>query len=122
MAQKRITENPTLNDEIVLEFTTPDDSGCLIADPYKVDKIVIYFIERSFVDPTLNEYTEDIYNSEKLAATVAAEKLACDSPTEENIFNAKKLRTDLESSVKSQKFYYKDATPVYTVGTDTFPA
>lgn len=122
MAQKRITENPTLNDEIVLEFTTPDDSGCLIADPYKVDKIVIYFIERSFVDPTLNEYTEDIYNSEKLAATIAAEKLACDSPTEENIFNAKKLRTDLESSVKSQKFYYKDATPVYTVGTDTFPA
>lgn len=122
MTQKRITENPTLNDEIVLEFTTPDDNGCLIVDPYKVDKIVIYFIERSFVDPTLNEYTQDIYESEKLAATIAAEKLACENPNEKNIFEAKKLRADLDSSVKSQKFYYKDATPVFTVGTDMFPA
>ena len=39
MAQKRISENPKITDEIIFEFTTPDDDGCLLADPYKVDKI-----------------------------------------------------------------------------------
>lgn len=122
MAQKRISENPKITDEIIFEFTTPDDDGCLLADPYKVDKIVIYFIERSFIDATTNTYNQKIYDTEKLEATITAEKLACETPTENNIFNAKKLRADLEASVSHQDFYYKDANPVFTLGNEDFPA
>ena len=64
MAQKKISENPKITDEIIFELETPDDDGCLLSDPYKVDKIIIYFIERSFIDPTVNEYTQDIYEKE----------------------------------------------------------
>ncbi len=122
MAQKKISENPKITDDVIFEFTTPDDDNCLIGDPYKVDKIIIYFIERSFIDPTLNEYTQDIYDRAKLEQTLTAEKLACDDPTDENIFNAKKLRTDLESSSIQETFYFKDSNPVFTLGKDTFPA
>jgi len=122
MSQKRITENPTLNDTVLFEFTTSDYNGCLIANPYKVDKIIIYFVERSFTDQTVEEYTENMHDSDKLAKTIAAERLACEQPTEENIFNAKKMRVDLNSNVRSQKFYYKEATPVFTIGSVGFPA
>ena len=122
MAQKKISENPKITDEIIFEFTTPDDTGCLLTDPYKVDKIVLYFIERSFIDPTVGEYVQDIYDTTKLQNTIAAEKLACENPTEENIFKAKKLRADLESGATQQTFYYKDATPVFTLGNEQFPA
>lgn len=122
MAQKKISENPKITDEIIFELETPDDDGCLLSDPYKVDKIVIYFIERSFIDPTVNEYTQEIYDKEKLQTTLESEKLACDYPTEENIFKAKKNRVNLESSITQQKFYYKDATPIFTLGNPEFPA
>ena len=122
MAQKKISENPKITDEIIFELETPDDDGCLLSDPYKVDKIIIYFIERSFIDPTVNEYTQDIYEKEKLQTTLASEKLACDYPTEENIFKARKNRVNLESSITQQKFYYKDATPIFTLGNPEFPA
>jgi len=122
MAQKKISENPKITDEIIFELETPDDDGCLLSDPYKVDKIVIYFIERSFIDPTVNEYTQDIYEKEKLQTTLVSEKLACDYPTEENIFKARKNRANFESSITQQKFYYKDATPIFTLGNPEFPA
>ena len=122
MAEKTIYENPTIADDVVLEFTTPDDDGCLISNPYRVDKLTVYFIERSFTDATLNQYEQTVYDSEKLEETLAAEKLACETPTDANVQNAKRARANLEASAVKQNFYYKDATPVFTVGNPSYPA
>ena len=122
MAEKTIYENPTILDDVVFEFVTPDDNGCLLSDPYKVDKLVVYFVERSFTDATLNQYEQVTYDQQKLEVSQAADKLACDFPTEDNILAAKRARVDLESSAVKQSFYYKEAVPVFTLGTPDFPA
>lgn len=122
MAEKTIYENPTILDDVVFEFTTPDDDGCLLSNPYRVDKLVVYFIERSFTDATLNKYEQFVYTPQKLESTMAAEKLACDSPTEENIRAAKRARDELEASAVKQSFYYKDSVPVFTLGNPDYPA
>jgi hypothetical protein len=121
MESTRFDQKPKIGDEVLFDFITTDQNGCP-SDPYKVDKIVIYFIERSFEQLNENEYQDRIYDNEKLVKTVEAEKKACDYPTEQNIFEAKRLRVDLESGANIQPFYYKDATPVHTIGTPTFPA
>lgn len=122
MAEKTIYENPTILDDVVFEFTTPDDDGCLLSNPYRVDNLVVYFIERSFTDATLNKYDQSVYDPRKLESTMSAEKLACDSPTEENILAAKRSRAELEASAVKQSFYYKDSVPVFTLGNPDYPA
>ena len=122
MTPKTIDQNPVVSDQILFEFTTPDVNDCLLANPYKVDKLIIYFVERSFTDATIEQYTNDIYDQSKLAIYQAAEKTACNDPTEENIQKAKQAKLNLESSKNSQLFYYKEATPVFTLGTTDYPA
>ena len=122
MTTKTLDQKPIVGDHILFEFTTPDANGCLLADPYKVNKIVIYFIERSFIDQTVEEYNNQTYDQQKLQDYIAAEKLACESPTEQNIQAAKKAKLDLDSNTVSSIFYFKEATPVFTLGTSDFPA
>jgi hypothetical protein len=45
MAVKKITEDPKITDTIEIDFETTDETGVLI-NPYRVDTVVIYFIER----------------------------------------------------------------------------
>lgn len=47
MAIKRITENPTITDQVLLEINIVDSDGEFL-DPDTIDKVVIYFIERSY--------------------------------------------------------------------------
>lgn len=122
MTPKTIDQNPVVSDQILFEFATPDANGCLLANPYKVDKLVVYFVERSFTDNTTEQYTNEIYDLEKLEAYKIAEKNVCNDPTESNIRKAKEAKLDLESSKNSQIFYYKEAVPVFILGTEKFPA
>ena len=109
---KKITENPKITDIVLIELPTPDSDGCYVADPYKVDSVKIFYVERNFALPNLNKYQEKHYNEEKLLKTITAEKAACDSPTEENINNAKLLRQELENTAKLADFFYDEAVPV----------
>lgn len=122
MSIKKIDQNPTIADQILFEFTCPDSKNCLLEDPYKVDKVVIYFIERSFIDSTVNQYLDNFYDKGKFAAYNIAEKIACDNPTESNIFAAKKAKAELDSSTLEQTFYYKEAAPVLVIGSPEYPA
>lgn len=54
------TDNPTVSDTIIFDFVTTDSDSDPI-DPYRVDEIVIYYIERGFS-------VENIYPYEQTAA------------------------------------------------------
>lgn len=131
-----IYENPTITDNVKFTFLTPDANGCFFQNPYKVDKVVIYYVERDFISGNLNEYIDKTYDVEKLRAAeeslveaCAAEQLAIITPTPENIENATKkrqeadlARQEAESAVATSPFYFNEAKPVLIVGTETFPA
>lgn len=122
MALKKINEQPKITDTILLEITTPDADGCFSANPYKVDKVTIYYIERDFLGTNHGEYTKIVIPDQIEADLVAAEKEACSSPTAENLAKVAKLEAELESASHQQTFYYKERTAIKTVGTEGFPA
>jgi len=121
MAIKTLNESPTIADTVLIDLETTDADGCLV-DPYKVNNVTIYFIERDFISGNLTEYETKNYNQDKLASAIAAEKLACTSPTASNIENATNLRQDAEESVVASTFYFNEAIPSDNFGTELFPA
>lgn len=122
MATVTITENPVETDTIVFDLLTPDASGCFTANPYKVDSVVIYYVERDFASPNSNQYNSITYQSEKLAAAEAAEATACNNPTSDNIAEAKRLRAEANSKATTTPFFYNEAKPIKVVGNSSFPA
>lgn len=122
MAILTINDNPSITDTIVFELLTPDSNGCFLSNPYKVDKLVIYFVERDFSSGKSSTYENKTYDLEKLKAAEVAEANACANPTESNIYEAKRLRNIAESNVTTTPFHYNEAKPVHIVGNDLYPA
>lgn len=121
MAILKITENPSVVDDILFEFTTSDSNGCL-THPYKIDSVIIYYVERNFTNNNLQEYQNEFYIDAKLKAAVEAEALVCADPSQENIDAATRARLDAEASKTVSSFYFDDAKPVHVVGNKEFPA
>lgn len=121
MAVLKITENPSVVDDILFEFTTFDANGCL-THPYKVDSVVIYYVERSFSSGNFSEYKNEFYIENKLKAVIEAEALVCVDPSQENIDAAARAKLDAEASKTVSSFYFNDAKPVHVVGNKEFPA
>jgi len=55
-----IDQNPSVTDEILFTFNTKDVNNKTI-DPYKVDALKIYFIERDFASTDNKEYSAESY-------------------------------------------------------------
>jgi len=55
-----IDQNPSVTDEILFTFNTKDANNKTI-DPYKVDTLKIYFIERDFASTDNKEYSAESY-------------------------------------------------------------
>ena len=122
MPDKRINESPTISDRIIFDITTPDVGGCFSANPYKVDRAIIFFVERSFTSGNDRQYDLQDYDPDKLRAAVEAEAIACTTPTPENIAEAKRLREVAETSSLKSPVHYNKAVPVKVFGNDDFPA
>lgn len=122
MAILTINDNPSISDTIVFNLLTPDAQGCYTSNPYKVNKVVIYFVERDFTSGNLNSYQNKTYDLNKLKAAETAEAIACATPTDANIAEAKRLREIAESNVAVSPFYFNEATPVNIVGNDSYSA
>lgn len=114
--------NPVVSDTVQFSLPTPNSSGCFTADPYKVDSVVIYYVERDFANPNGSQYQSVVYQDTKLAAAEAAEQVACDNPTEINIREAQRLRNEATATATSTTFYYNEAKPVKVVGNHEYPA
>lgn len=59
MAVKKITEDPKITDTIEIDFVTTDDSGNPI-NPYRVDAVIVYFIERDFTADSYRVLDEQV--------------------------------------------------------------
>ena len=122
MAIVEYNNNPSITDTVRFTFLTPDGSGCLLSLPYKFDNVTLYFVERDFSNPKLNQYVENIYDPAKLALANSLEAVACQNPTAENIQKAKIARTDAEMVVSANSFYFNEATPIKVLGSAYDPA
>jgi hypothetical protein len=117
-----IDQNPTTSDTIVFTLKTPDANGCFNSDPYKVNQVVIYYVERDFTSNNFGSYEQKKYDKEKLKSLEEAEALMCSSPTEENIQEVLKYRKELESSAITSEFYFNESKPIHVVGNEVNPA
>jgi hypothetical protein len=96
--------NPKFTDTVLFNLLTPDVNGCFLIMPYKVEKITIYFVERSFSSGKTTQYTNKVYDQKKLKSAEIAEAESCINPTSENINKAKMLREVAESNIQTQDF------------------
>lgn len=58
MALVRYDQNPLITDTVLVPFETTDSDGTLI-DPYQVDKVIIYFLQRSYGVGGINEFEDE---------------------------------------------------------------
>ena len=137
MGIKRITENPTIADTIIFDILTPNEviSGieldsespnqpeCFEADPFKVDDVKIFYIERDFTGENIGETEISLPDLTLQQQLEAAKSTACDSPTEENIATLQRIKNEFDLNSKKEIIRYKDAVSVGAFGNgDTYPA
>jgi hypothetical protein len=123
VAIKRINEEPKITDTILFDIKTPDADGCFLANPYKVDKVEIFFIERIFTKNTVGEI-EILEKSQELERLIDEQKaLICDhGPIEEFVERLNYLENELENTTKTRTLYYDEAKIVALFGDEEFPA
>ena len=133
MATKTIYENPSITDTIVFTLPCPSQqpptgivkngfNGCYGQNPYKVNNVVIYYVERDFLGTNYGKYDQTIYNNILAAQSDEATAAACANPTPENIQAANIIQTKLNSSSKTYTYYYNDRDPVLVLGSNDYPA
>lgn len=122
MAIKTIDQNPTITDKIVFSILTPDASGCFSTDPYQVNNVTIYYVQRDFVNSNLQQYNNQIQNDSLAAKLAAAKAAACTLPNDANLAAVTRLQNQLDSSTVTDLVYYTQAVPVGVFGTPNTPA
>ena len=122
MTIKTIDQNPKITDTVLFEIETPDANDCFKANPYKVDNLIVYMIERDFLGNNHGEYNKAHDLPSMIELVTKTTKAVCDNPTEENIAAAQEARNRLESTRTTTKYYYKDRRVVHSVGTTDYPA
>lgn len=122
MALKTIDQNPTITDTILFEITTPDANGCFLSNPYKVDSVIIFYVERDFLGTNFGSYDTVTTNPTLLVALQAAKNAVCVDPSLDNISNFSQIQSEIESRSQTSTFYYRDSTAVQVVGSEGFPA
>lgn len=122
MAEKTIQENPTITDTIVFEILTPDADGCFLADPYKVEKVSIYYVERTFFSNNFAQYTKETIDDSLQAELEEAKATACIAPTAENLAEVNRILNEIEKSKITETLNYNNAVAVAVYGSETLPA
>lgn len=116
---KKIEDNPSIADNILINFSCPDANGCFLSNPYKFNNFTIYYVNRNYSNHT--KYEKATYDNgikEKLDKAI---KTACSNPSQDNLDTVEKLRLDYNNSINYSTFYYSDAVAVLSVGNDEYP-
>jgi len=119
---KRIDENPTIADRIIIDIECPDADGCSLSDPYKVNNVTIYYVSRTYSGSNYSKYDKTTYDAKIKTDLDAAIETACLNPTTENLAEVESIRIELNNSVVVDTFYYSDAQPVLILGDSDDPA
>jgi hypothetical protein len=122
MALKKINENPKITDTILIEIETPGVDGCFSNNPYKVDSLTIYYVERDFMGDNFGEYSSEVVNDNLKLKLKKAEDEFCGNPNLDNLNKLEKIKTEIYSATQRNTFYYKDRSIVKQVGSSSFPA
>ena len=126
MAVKKVTENPKITDQVVFDLMTPVGTSkvedCYLTDPFKIDHIAIHYIEREFTESEYKEYSVDFNDAELEAKLKDAKEAACIDPSEHNLSEIRLIESQIESSKKTENFFYKKSVPVFVEGNEDFPA
>jgi Phage tail protein (Tail_P2_I) len=123
MAQKTINQNPQTTDTILLQFQTPDANGCFFANPYMVNSVFVYYVERSYDSAQFGEFNDPVTPDNLTQSLQAAQALYCSAPTQANLVNLQMVQAQVASATTINTFFYSDATPVLIIGGDpNFPA
>lgn len=121
MALKRIADNPSITDTILLEVVTAPTGGCP-SDPYKIDTVTVYMIQKDFAQGSYRVYQRTDYQRDAEEAAARAQVVACDSPTQENIDKAAQLRAIADSTSTTSDLHYASLVPVKSWGNPDYPA
>jgi hypothetical protein len=121
MTLKAYNNNPKITDSVVFTIETPGVDGCFDSNPYKIDKITIFFAERDFIKSNWGEYEKVNYDNVLVNQLKEAQILACDNPTEVNLFAVSQLQTELMATANKNTFYYKDSVCVLDLGSSSNP-
>jgi hypothetical protein len=119
---KKINENPTIADDVLFEFETPDADGCLLANPYRVDTVKIFYIERNFSGGNYGSLINEIPDTDLQADLALALEVACDDPTEDNLANVTFIQNELELNTNREVTFFSEAKVVKQNGNSTNPA
>lgn len=122
MALKKINENPKISDTILLEIATPNAAGCFDENPYKVDSVIIYHVERDFLGINYGEYVKSVSPDSLQNELDKLKKEICESPSLELAQKIVALETEIDSASQKSTIYYKEKRPVHVVGNESFPA
>lgn len=122
MALKKINQEPKVTDTILFEIVTPDATGCYTSNPYKVDKVTIYYVERDFLGTNFGEYTRVIVDEVLEKELKELEKQFCATPTPELAYKIQEVSSEIDSKAQKSTFYYKDRVTVEVFGSEGFPA
>ena len=122
MAKVTINQNPKTTDTIVLQFLTPDADGCFFANPYMVNSVYVYYVERSYSSAQFGEYNAPVVPDLLLQNLQAAQATYCATPSQANLLALQNLQMQVANAA-TNTFYYSDASPALVIGDDpNYPA
>ncbi len=104
VSTKRLDESPTIADRVLINIDCPDADGCFLNNPYRVDNVTIYYVNRTYSGANYSKYDKEIYDPKIKLELDAAIAKACSDPTTENLDNVESLRISLNNSIKIDSF------------------
>jgi hypothetical protein len=127
---KRIHENPTIADRITFDILTPDEfltgseaePECFEVDPFRVDSITIYFLERGTSGGNINSIEKQRHIDYLVEEFETAKILACNDGSQEALDNLSRLRNELIRTAVPDPLYFQEAKVVAQFGTADSPA
>ena len=122
MKIKKINENPTISDVILLEIETPNALGCFDIDPYKVENLTIYYVERSFFGENYGEYDNVSTPDYLLKKLKKSEEELCDNLNQDNLMAVNIIKSEISSASTTNTIYFNERIVVKSVGDHSFPA
>lgn len=115
MAKTLGIDDISISDDVEIILDTRDENDCL-TDPYRIDKIIIYFVSRDFTDTSVSEYENIQIDPELARQEKELKDLICTDPSDENVLKLKFIQNKIESSKLTSKFFFKEAVPIKTFG------
>lgn len=122
MPLKTIDQSPTITDTIRFQLDCPDTTGCLLADPYMVYSVSIYYLERNFLGTNWGQYDNVIQDGSLLQEIQVLQSSVCQNPNDADLLKLQSLQKELASTAQTDTIYYKEAAIVETIGDDRYPA